>query len=353
MASRHTTRRLHLAIATALVVLGTTVPVSAFAGTTAAEDNPTVFGDSELTDDARALSPDPEAALRAYWTDERRTAATEPELPLLTEDEIRQRTEPQPIGQPGRVNPRRPPAPGPRPVPDTQLAGFGDMAAPWPYGGDEPATDLGRLFFYDTTDKKTHSCSASVVDSEGLNLVWTAGHCVHHGKGGGWHKNVVFYPHYNNGADWSFGAWYPRGGGLVTKTKWINEGNFSYDVGAVLVRPNASGVNIAQVTGGQGIAWNYPKTGFVNFFGYPAEWPFNGTNLRYCYGATWAAGADVGMKCNMTGGSSGGPWLGWFDGWTGWVNGNMSYKIVWDPTRSFSPYYGNAVGSLYNAVRWG
>ena len=30
------------------------------------------------------------------------------------------------------------------------------------------------------------------------NLVWTAGHCVHAGKGGGWYRNIAFVPAYND-----------------------------------------------------------------------------------------------------------------------------------------------------------
>ena len=45
-------------------------------------------------------------------------------------------------------------------------------------------------------------CSATVVEDPAhpgkSNLVWTAGHCVHAGKKGGWYRNIVFVPSYND-----------------------------------------------------------------------------------------------------------------------------------------------------------
>jgi hypothetical protein len=58
-------------------------------------------------------------------------------------------------------------------------------------------------------------------------------------------------------------------------------------------------------------------------FGYPAANPkYEGNkDLIYCAGRTFedqfAANATWGMACDMTGGSSGGPWLGAFDEATG------------------------------------
>ena len=48
-------------------------------------------------------------------------------------------------------------------------------------------------------------------------------------------------------------------------------------------------------------------------FGYPAAGKYKGKDLTYCAGAitedSQVANATWGMACNMTGGSSGGPWL--------------------------------------------
>ena len=45
-------------------------------------------------------------------------------------------------------------------------------------------------------------CSGTVVKDPRnpgkSNLVWTAGHCVHAGQAGGWYRNIVFVPAYND-----------------------------------------------------------------------------------------------------------------------------------------------------------
>ncbi|HZM77573.1 MAG TPA: hypothetical protein VFC19_17790 [Candidatus Limnocylindrales bacterium] len=54
----------------------------------------------------------------------------------------------------------------------------------------------------------------------------------------------------------------------------------------------------------------------------------------------------------MTGGSSGGPWLAWYDGEWGYINGHNDFKYTAFPEFMFAPYYGDQVGNLYDAVRF-
>ena len=53
-------------------------------------------------------------------------------------------------------------------------------------------------------------------------------------------------------------------------------------------------------------------------FGYPAAGKYRGNDLVYCAGNIfadpYASNQTWGMTCNMTGGSSGGPWLSGFEG---------------------------------------
>jgi len=58
------------------------------------------------------------------------------------------------------------------------------------------------------------------------------------------------------------------------------------------------------------------------------------------------------MYSGMTGGSSGGPWFRNFDGNWGYVNGHNDFVYTNSPAYMYSPYYGNQVASLYNAVRY-
>ena len=54
----------------------------------------------------------------------------------------------------------------------------------------------------------------------------------------------------------------------------------------------------------------------------------------------------------MTGGAAGGPWLRWFNGPSGWVNGVNSYKYGSLPNNIYSSYFGNGAMNLYNANRY-
>jgi hypothetical protein len=67
--------------------------------------------------------------------------------------------------------------------------------------------------------------------------------------------------------------------------------------------------------------------------------------------------SDIGMLCNMTGGSSGGPWFLSFNEATGTgiqnsVN-SFRYQILGliDPGFMFGPYFGADAQNLYNAAQ--
>jgi V8-like Glu-specific endopeptidase len=341
----HMTRRRALVLAVTVALVSAAQSAPAFAGDEVDEAGQAVRVASGLTPDARALGPDTASALRAYWTDARRAAAEPVELPKLDPEEVARMERPT-VGAPGGSSPVQVRAD--RRAPERSAA---STAAPWPYVGDSPATTVGKVYFYDVTEKKTKTCSAAVVNSESRNLVWTAGHCVHGGKNRTWHQNWMFEPHYRNGTSPAYGTWYAIWMG--SSTKWMNDSNFNLDFGAVQVARNQYGQNIADVTGVQEIAWNYSPNQYVHNFGYPGYLPYNGQILRYCPGWQFDdSQPGIGMTCNMNGGSSGGPWLGWFNGWTGWINGNNSYQIVGDSSRIYSPYFGNEVSSLWNMMRW-
>jgi hypothetical protein len=87
-------------------------------------------------------------------------------------------------------------------------------------------------------------------------------------------------------------------------------------------------------------------------FGYPQAPPFNGQYLVGDNGYTYnGGGGTIYMVNYMTGGSSGGAWLNWFNGQWGYINGHNDFKYTNLPQYMFSPYYGNQVASLYNTVR--
>ena len=147
-------------------------------------------------------------------------------------------------------------------------------------------------------------------------------------SGEGWHTNWIFVPGYEN-AYAPCGIWTAKE--LWTPTNYYDNQDEGDDMGGAVINTNAYGQHIVNVVGGQGIAWNYPNDQFVYDFGYPAEAPFNGATLEYCTGSefNWSGIANtMGLPCNFTGGSSGGPWLMSFSGEFGYVNGVKRLRLL-------------------------
>jgi hypothetical protein len=57
----------------------------------------------------------------------------------------------------------------------------------------------------------------------------------------------------------------------------------------------------------------------------------------------------IGIGCDMTGGSSGGPWIvDW--GTNNYLNSNVSYGYIGVPDQFYGPYFGDAAQALYDAA---
>lgn len=215
-----------------------------------------------------------------------------------------------------------------------------------------PFSTVGRLFF--TQNGGRFSCSAAVIKQQSI---WTAGHCVHAGNGSasGWSTNVTFIPQYRDGSA-PLGQWsVPT---LWTLNDWYNNGNpngLDHDMGAgVLSRV------IGPSTGWLGFTWNRSYNQYYTPIGYPAGSPYNGQRMRYCpnrYFAAFGIGSPrtFGVRCDFTGGSSGGPWLVDFAvgsaGAKNYLNGNTSYLTSQYPGLIFSPYFDNDAKSLYDELQ--
>jgi len=110
------------------------------------------------------------------------------------------------------------------------------------------------------------------------------------------------------------------------------------------------------VVGGQGIAFNQARGQNMYAFGYPAAAPYDGSKLIYCSGRVFnefLGTGDIGMTCNMTGGSSGGPWFLQFTESTGLGTQNSvnSFKYNFAPFWMFGPYFGADAQNLYNSAQ--
>jgi hypothetical protein len=235
----------------------------------------------------------------------------------------------------------------------------GPVGSPWTGNSHlPPATTSGKVFFTTTGNgvRENWVCSGSTVNSNGKNVVFTAGHCVYGSLGGEvpgekWHSNWEFVPDYSNGSA-PYGVWTARQ--LWTLTSYVNNQDEGDDIGAAVMNTSSSGQHIVNVVGGQGFGWNWPASEYVYDFGYPAAAPFNGAVLDECDGSEFNLNGYISstmeLTCNFTGGSSGGPWLMSFGGEFGYVNGVNDFTVNGLRGEIFSAYFGNNADSLYNSV---
>ncbi|BCM72221.1 MULTISPECIES: trypsin-like serine peptidase [Streptomyces] len=272
---------------------------------------------------------------RAFWTAERMRSATPLDL-LLTEQAARSLRSPQAHGRPATV------APTP-----AASAAFPQAGGPWTGGGAVVATS-GRVFF--TFQGRTASCSGNAVTSQNASTVITAGHCVKYQ--GSWHTNWVFVPAYANG-NAPYGQW--TAAKTLTTPQWEAGEDINHDIGAAVVSP-LNGKTLTSVVGAQGIQFNGGYNKPMYAFGFPAASPYDGTKLIHCSGNSskdFLFSQDHSLGCNMTGGSSGGPWFTGFDeaSGTGLQVSVNSFGYTFLPNRMFGPYFGDVAKALYDKAQ--
>jgi hypothetical protein len=224
---------------------------------------------------------------------------------------------------------------------------FPSSGATWDGGGEVTKT-AGRVFF--NFNGSPASCSGNAVTSANRSVVITAGHCVKYQ--GTWHTDWVFVPGYDNGSA-PYGEWAARL--TLTTPQWEASEDINYDVGAAVVQP-LNGSYLTDVVGAQGIAFNQARGQDMYAFGYPAADPYDGTTLIYCSGSTITDpffSNDHGMSCDMTGGSSGGPWFSDFDEATGTgIQSSVnSFGYTFLPGYMFGPYFGADAQALYEQAQ--
>ncbi|MFI9005215.1 trypsin-like serine peptidase [Streptomyces sp. NPDC053541] len=224
---------------------------------------------------------------------------------------------------------------------------FPQAGGAWTGGGAVVKTS-GRVFF--TFQGRTASCSGNAVTSKNASTVITAGHCVKYQ--GAWHTNWVFVPAYDNG-NAPYGQWTATK--TLTTPQWEASEDINYDVGAAVVAP-LNGRTLTSVTGAQGIQFNGGYNKPMYAFGFPTASPYDGTKLIYCAGNTskdFLFSQDHSLACNMTGGSSGGPWFASFDETTGTglQSSVNSFGYTFLPNRMFGPYFGTDAQNLYDKAQ--
>lgn len=210
--------------------------------------------------------------------------------------------------------------------------------ATWSKGGSVVWT-TGKVYF--TLKGTRYVCSGSAV--QGGNVVSTAGHCLHDGGGGPFATNWMFAPGHPSR---DLGEWTATQ--LYTTTNWATRPNhYADDAGFAVVR-NTAGSSLATALGSKSatapaVGFGATPTGAHSAFGYPAAGRYKGNTLTYCSGpVTAGAGQDTGamwLACDMTGGSSGGPWLQGTD-----ANGNGGTQ------RSVNSYGYSGLARMYGPI---
>ncbi|WP_329306251.1 hypothetical protein OG322_07985 [Streptomyces sp. NBC_01260] len=205
----------------------------------------------------------------------------------------------------------------------------------------DSAAESGKLFF--DGPEGSMVCSATVVKDPAhpgkSNMVWTAGHCVHAGKKGGWYRNIAFVPSYNNSGLSTdelrnnppkekvapYGVWW--GSWAQTSEQWIDQGSSAgglgapYDFAVLHVTPEkgSNGKSLEETVGSAlPVEFNapaVPKIADMTATGFPAAPPYDGQKMFQCEdkpGRLSLTKDDPTMYrigCSMTGGSSGGGWV--------------------------------------------
>jgi V8-like Glu-specific endopeptidase len=221
-----------------------------------------------------------------------------------------------------------------------------------------PYRAVGKVYF--TQGGFDYVCSGSSVVSAPRNVVFTAGHCLNDGFGvddENWSRNVVFVPA-KNGTREPHGRFRARRSGGAEEIwvlgEWAFLGNLKYDIGAFAVRPNARGRTLQQSVGALKFRYGRSRTQHWHVLGYPALGPFSGRRMIAC--ATSHATDDladdigegpppIGVGCDMSGGSSGGPWITRLRR-DNFLNSVVSYGYIDEPRALYGPYFDEAANLL-------
>jgi V8-like Glu-specific endopeptidase len=206
-------------------------------------------------------------------------------------------------------------------VPNARPGGGGGGGASWTLNG-AIETRSGRVLFHQGNGDWI--CSASVVNdgstSDAYSIVVTAGHCAYDGADG-WATNWMYIPDFDDAPTYTcgntiYGCWTARA--LAISQGFYPEGfgddTVASDWAFAVVGPGGkSGTAQLDALGSYALKTSGNTVGSsVWAFGYPAAGKYHGKDLVYCTGSTSAdpyGAATWGVGCDMTGGSSGGPWL--------------------------------------------
>ncbi|WGZ95038.1 MAG: trypsin-like serine protease [Candidatus Thiothrix putei] len=218
------------------------------------------------------------------------------------------------------------------------------LSATYPYSA------IGKLTFTNPSSGLMHQCSASLIRS---GVIVTAAHCIQNfGSGNNTFTNFRFTPATYNGSV-PYGTW--DIGSYVRPASWANGTDVGTgaardnDLAVLIVKKNTSNQFIKDVVGGAlAYGWNNYSfvsssrtgnlsTAAISTLGYPALLDSGRIMQRTdgpAYLTTLSGAGQIYSGSDLTGGSSGGPWIA-----------NFGYQ---DPARGTGAVAGTA--ALRNVV---
>ena len=261
----------------------------------------------------------------------------------------------------------------PKPPPGGGGGGLGNTSgASWPNGTGAVYARVGKVYFEMGGSAWVCSGTALKDSRSGYSLVITAGHCVYdetNGRGqlSGFATFWMFIPQFDSSptftcASTTYGCWTATA--LVAHNGFASAGGFTtqathYDWGFAVVGPGGKN-GTTQLDASPIGTFDYAATSMsantiVDAFGYPAAGQYHGNDLTYCQNPLgfdiFTGNTNYRLPCNMTGGSSGGPWFSGFDGTgnTGTIRSLNSYGYS-GQTAMYGPIFNSSTTATYNAA---
>jgi V8-like Glu-specific endopeptidase len=164
-----------------------------------------------------------------------------------------------------------------------------------------PYNAVGKLYI-----DNVGYCTASVINP---SLIVTAAHCVFDTDLNLWYTGWTFVPAERKNAPY-YGTF--RWASATVLTNWIDAPDYGsgrrYDVALISLNNNTAGFPVEYYTGTLGYSWDWGYIQHHHSFGYASNLTTKFTSI--CASESFQESTDLlGTGCDMTYGSSGGPWM--------------------------------------------
>jgi hypothetical protein len=233
---------------------------------------------------------------------------------------------------------------------------------------------VGKVYFMMGSSAYQCSGTAATDTRSGYSLVLTAGHCAYDETNDRFATNWIFIPAWgeqptgfqgtscNEYGGTAFGCWSAQA--LVVHNGYATAGGFNtqatmHDWAFAVVGPGGKSGNAQLDASVPTFALDVDAVANntqVFAFGYPAAQKYKGNTLTYCAGKTfpdsWNDDETWGLVCDMTGGSSGGPWMANFDVDTGdtGVLGSLNSYGYSGVKNMYGPDFNSDTQDVYTAA---